>query len=343
MNRSILLVCGAGLLAETLCDLIGEVEPGIEVNWTVERDPGRLDPAVVGAAALVIVDLDHIGIEGGQAVIELAKCHAATGMVVIGNPETPAVVDRLLAGGARGYIPKSLGREAFLGVLRLILTGVAYRPVMSAEARDDAAATVPWAATRIPSLARDFRLTPAEIAVLGLGARGFTNREVADARGRTEGVVRIQFNAIFRKLGVRNRAEATLIALRCEELIGSEWGERLGLNNLLAHVAHRRCKADEVLFRRGDHGEEVFVVQRGLVLLPEIGVQMHDHDVFGEIGAFSPGHCRTCSAICVTATDLFVIPPDVARRAYCLDPRFAVFIRDLLTQRLPGRALAERQ
>ena len=37
---------------------------------------------------------------------------------------------------------------------------------------------------------------------------------------------------------------------------------------------------------------------------------------------------------CVTDADLFVIPPDVARRFYCLDPRFAVFIRDLLVQHL---------
>lgn len=334
MSRSVLLVCDAGLLAETLRDLIGEVEAGIEVRWVAERDPGSIDAALIDAAALVLVDVDYLGATSESALTDLAMRHAVVALVAFGTPEAADQVDRLLAAGLRGYIPKSHGREAFLGVLRMLLSGVRYRPELRMNPPGEAGATAPWAMTRILSLARDFRLTPAEIAVLRLAATGLSNREIADARERKEGVVRIQLNAVFRKLGVRNRTQAMLIAQRCEELIFVEYGERLDLRDLLGHLSHRRCKAGEVLFRSGDLGEEVFIVQRGIVRLPEIGVEMQAHDVFGEIGAFSPGHRRTCGAVCVTDTDLFVIPPDVARRVYCLDPRFAVFIRDLLAQRL---------
>lgn len=333
-GRSVVLVCGTGLLAETLCELLLEVEPGLRARLVSASDLAAVDPLRLQESALVLVDRDRLDAGGDQALTDLACAYPSTRIVAIGTTETGDVADRLLAGGLCGYIPKSNGRAAFIGILRLILSGVCYRPASTPAVADAAERGVPWAGARIPSLADDFGLTPAEIAVVRLGARGLTNREIADARGRSEGVVRVQFNAIFRKLGVRNRAEAMLIALRSDELVGHDTQDGLDLDSLLAHVAHRRCKSGETLFCRGDPGEEVFVVQRGEVLLPELGVRMQPRDVFGEIGAFSPGHRRTCSAVCVTDTDLFVIPPDVARRVYCLDPRFAVFIRDLLARRL---------
>ena len=334
MSRSVLLVCDSGLLAETLRDLIGEVEAGIEVRSIAERDPGNIDAALIDAAALVLVDIDYLGAASESALTDLAMRHAVTALVAFGTPEAADLIDRLLAAGLRGYIPKSHGREAFLGVLRMLLSGVRYRPELRADPLAATDATAPWAMTHILSLARDFHLTPAEIAVLRLTATGLTNREIADARERKEGVVRIQLNAVFRKLGVRHRTQAVLVALRCEELIGIGHDDRLDLCDLLGHLSYRRCKAGEILFQCGDLGEEVFIVQRGIVRLPEIGVDMQAHDVFGEIGAFSPGHRRTSCAVCVTDADLFVIPPDAARRFYCLDPRFAVFIRDLLVQHL---------
>jgi DNA-binding NarL/FixJ family response regulator len=49
--------------------------------------------------------------------------------------------------------------------------------------------------------------------VLRLVARGFSNREVAEALGTAEGTVKNQVSSIMSKLGVRDRTRAVLKAL----------------------------------------------------------------------------------------------------------------------------------
>jgi DNA-binding CsgD family transcriptional regulator len=57
-------------------------------------------------------------------------------------------------------------------------------------------------------------LTPRELQVLQRASVGQTNAEVAEALGITTHAVKFHLNAIFRKLGVRNRTEAAAEFLR---------------------------------------------------------------------------------------------------------------------------------
>jgi DNA-binding CsgD family transcriptional regulator len=57
-------------------------------------------------------------------------------------------------------------------------------------------------------------LTVAEFAVLRLIAEGMTIQEVADARTASIKTVKAQLEAIYGKLGARNRAHAVAIAIR---------------------------------------------------------------------------------------------------------------------------------
>ncbi len=56
-------------------------------------------------------------------------------------------------------------------------------------------------------------LTETECHLLKLVAAGRTNAEIAAVRGRSEATVRNQLTTVFRKLGVRNRAEAVRVEL----------------------------------------------------------------------------------------------------------------------------------
>jgi DNA-binding CsgD family transcriptional regulator len=58
------------------------------------------------------------------------------------------------------------------------------------------------------------RLTQAELEVLHEIARGAPDKEIARVLGITEKTVRVHGMHIFSKLGVRNRTEATLVAIR---------------------------------------------------------------------------------------------------------------------------------
>jgi DNA-binding NarL/FixJ family response regulator len=52
-----------------------------------------------------------------------------------------------------------------------------------------------------------------QIKILALASRGFTGREIGEELGMTYGAVRTQFSKIYRKLNVKNRAEAICRAI----------------------------------------------------------------------------------------------------------------------------------
>lgn len=213
---------------------------------------------------------------------------------------------------------------------------------LETSGRDECDGPVATAAIRDADFAagaatRD-RLTRAEIEVLALAARGKTNAEIAHVRKCRAGTVRIQMSAIFRKLQVRNRAEALLVALRTGLVAGSQVDPNrppsIELGALLPYLQHRRCSASTVLFRRGDQATELFLVQRGCVHLVEVGGELKEGDHFGEIGLFSPFRIRPSTAICVTDTDLFTLKEYQVRRLYASDAGFALCLLSSITRRL---------
>ena len=64
---------------------------------------------------------------------------------------------------------------------------------------------------------KDWELTDAERDVALFAIKGMTTREIADLRNTSEGTVKAQCNAIYRKAGVSNRYQ--LVSLFVEELI----------------------------------------------------------------------------------------------------------------------------
>lgn len=66
-------------------------------------------------------------------------------------------------------------------------------------------------ATQTPS---DFGLTERQAEVLGLMARGKSNRDIAALLGLSEGTVKIHLTAIFKVLGVSSRTQAMVAVAR---------------------------------------------------------------------------------------------------------------------------------
>lgn len=181
------------------------------------------------------------------------------------------------------------------------------------------------------------RLTPAETEILALVARGKTNDEVAAARGSHPGTVRIQLTAIFRKLQVRNRSEATLVALRsglvADRQVELTETQPLDLAFLMPHLDYLRCRRAGALPSRRP-AAEIYLMQRGRVRLVESGSELKPGDLFGEIGLFSPSRTRASSAACVTDASLFVLPERKVRQLYVTDAAFALCLLSSITRRL---------
>jgi DNA-binding NarL/FixJ family response regulator len=155
---------------------------------------------------LVLLDLSMPGADGWTAFRALRQRHPAVPVVIVSASEDPDDIRRALDGGASGFIPKSSPIEVLRTALRLVLAGGVYVPVAALGA--PASAPVRAAGPRRDGAPT---LTPRQIDVLTLLARGLTNREIAALLGIAEGTVKTHLRTLFEVLDVSNRTEATLV------------------------------------------------------------------------------------------------------------------------------------
>jgi CRP-like cAMP-binding protein len=145
-------------------------------------------------------------------------------------------------------------------------------------------------------------------------------------------------SSILRKLSAKNRGEAIVIALRIDKVIRHEIQEvergTLDRSLLLPHMSPQRLREGAVIFRKGDPGRELFLLQKGTLRLKEINVTLQPGELFGEIAIFSPDHRRTCTAVCETDAEVLKMTADKVKEIYYLNPQFALFIVHLVAKRL---------
>lgn len=341
MRRAALVCFDQSLETEALIGVLREFDEQLELEvisdaaWLSDGAPSR------NGIGWLFVNADAAGLSMEEIVDQFGGDAERARIVAFGSSLSSVDVDRIMALGVAAYIPRRFTADATLSVLQLVRAGERFRPVADAgvdHKHPGAAAT----ADQSESL-RQFRLTKAEHDVLMLVAQGKTNLQIALELRKKEGTVRIQMSQIFRKLKVRNRSEAIIVAMREKSMIDAQMGDAEGkaldLAWLYPHMEYRRYRAGEVLFSQGDPGKELYVVQRGCVSLTQLGIEMHENDVFGEIAIFSPNHRRTSTAVCTTETNLFVLDEAKVRQIHYLNPAFALTVLKLITNRL----LADRQ
>ncbi|MCU0868210.1 MAG: LuxR C-terminal-related transcriptional regulator [Burkholderiales bacterium] len=328
-----LVSVGEGLYADAVSDLLRELTPG----WLcVQRDVRDVDAPLPEAARVVlaIVERAMLGRDLARGVAALRRRFPKVVVLAIDRAEdASAERDGAHVAGA-AVVPAWFGRA---GVRSALQSLIAYAATLTDPRGRRALDPLH------PTAGRDdpppgFGLTDAEEQVLTLLARGHTNAEIAKRRGVAEGTVRIQVSAVLRKLGARNRFEATWIALRLpgvlQQLVSEALAGDTGLAALMPHVDQLELRAGDRLFARGDRADAMYRVQGGRLLLPEIDVAMRPGDWFGEIGLLSPDGRRTTSAVCTEDTQLFVLTAGKVRQMFYVSPEFALHVLDLVTRRL---------
>jgi len=290
---------------------------------------------------LVLVDMDGAATDINGMVRGFLQRYPDAPLVALGSRLDDAYVEAVLEAGALGYLPKSHSETVARGVLRLVLSGGAYRPYVSPSGPATANASAQPDEAQPPMVREslhEFGLTDRQIEVLSLAAQGKSNPAIARHLGIVEGTVKLHMSAIFKALDVQNRSEAVLLASRLQSVtfqqIKESEGGALDLDWLLPHMTHRRVPRNTVLFRKGDAGAELYYLQRGTIRLEEIASDVNSGAVFGEIGIFSSSHERTCTAVCATDVDLFTLTSDQVKRLYLLNPQFALYVVHLIAKRL---------
>jgi DNA-binding NarL/FixJ family response regulator len=174
---------------------------------TVVGEAGDAETAVARAIALrpdvVLLDLRMPDGDGVSALRSLRTQGVACRVLILTSFTAPDAVLPAMRAGADGYVFKDIDPPALIAAIRAVHLGhVLMHPDV---ARQLAAGDV----------ARpDRQLTPREHDVLVEIARGRSNREIARALSMSEKTVKTHVSAVLAKLGVADRTQAALHAVR---------------------------------------------------------------------------------------------------------------------------------
>ncbi len=107
---------------------------------------------------------------------------------------------RALEAGVRGYLLKEMVHTEVLRAIQVVHAGKRFIPTEVSQ--------------HLSGFFPEVALTPREVEVLTLVARGFGNKEVGDVLGTAAGTVKAHVQSILSKLGANDRTHAVTIALR---------------------------------------------------------------------------------------------------------------------------------
>jgi DNA-binding NarL/FixJ family response regulator len=193
--------CGLrGLLAGSEIEVVAEVGTGeAAIRYVEDNDPD-----------VVLLDVRMPQGDGLTALGRIKLVKPELPVLMLSTFDNPTYIARAVAYGASGYVLKGCNREELIGAIRSAAAGE------SAWTRDELRRVTGALAT--PRLAADVEvpLTQRESEVLRQLALGLTNKEIAQSLHISYETVKEHVQHILRKIGVSDRTQAAVWAVRKE-------------------------------------------------------------------------------------------------------------------------------
>jgi DNA-binding NarL/FixJ family response regulator len=181
-------------------EIVGECADGSEVAEAVKR----LQPDVV------IMDIRMKIVDGVEATRELRQERDSPPVLVLTTFDDEELLSGALRAGAAGFQLKDAPADDIIRATKEVADGSAWLdPSVTARVLDTYRAAAPASSE---SRAKVEELTPREVEVLRLVARGATNAEIAERLVISEVTVKTHFGHVLSKLGLRDRAAAIVFA-----------------------------------------------------------------------------------------------------------------------------------
>jgi DNA-binding NarL/FixJ family response regulator len=185
-----------------------EVQDGIEVAGEAGNGEAALALAAEHAPDVILLDLKLPGQDGIAVLAELRTRESPARVLVLTSATEPASASLALRTGASGVLYKDVDPDALVRAIRSVHDG---HLLLAPEA---AGSLVGSSAGGAPGGLES--LTTREREVLAELAKGRSNREIARALGVAEKTVKAHVSAVLAKLGVQDRTQAALLAVRNE-------------------------------------------------------------------------------------------------------------------------------
>ncbi|WP_410589888.1 DNA-binding response regulator [Amycolatopsis sp. lyj-23] len=179
------------------------LESDIEVVAEVSSGDQILPAAKAAQPDVAIIDIDLPGKDGLSAAIEIHESLPACHTLILTSLGRPGTVRRALDAKVNGFLLKDAPSDKLANAVRSVAIG---RRVIDSEL-----ALAAWETDDCP-------LTPREVEILGLAAKGRTVSDIASELFLSAGTVRNYLASVVTKLNARNRVHAIRIATEAEWL-----------------------------------------------------------------------------------------------------------------------------
>lgn len=152
---------------------------------------------------LILLDLNMKGMSGLDTLKALRADECDAKIVILTVSDSPADIEAIIKAGADGYLLKDTEPDELVELLKYSLMG---NKAFSKEVQK-------YLEERENSTDVFDELTDREMQILKEVAKGYRNRQIADALFISESTVKVHMKSLLKKLKVPSRTVATVIYL----------------------------------------------------------------------------------------------------------------------------------
>lgn len=205
MGIRVLIADDHALVREGLRKLL-ELGGDIEIVTEVGDGQGAINVARKEQLDVILMDVNMPGTDGITATRVIKREFPAVKIIALTIYEDEEVVEMVKAGVSAYVLKDVAGSELIETIYRVMAGEVVIHPrVANRLVRE---------LTRSDKKKDEIKLTRRELDVLSLLVKGNTNKEMADSMFISEKTVKNHLTSIFRKLGVKDRTQAAVYALK---------------------------------------------------------------------------------------------------------------------------------
>ncbi|HKG94057.1 MAG TPA: response regulator transcription factor [Gemmatimonadaceae bacterium] len=197
------------VVREGLQMILGDERSGVQVVGEAATGEEAVRLAQALRPDVVLMDLLMPGIDGVEATRRMRAQGIASQVVILTSFADDERVREAVRAGAIGYLLKDVLKGSLLQAIRAAARGTptlhpeAQRHLMQHVASPPSAAASPFD-----------ELTPRELDVLRLIARGSSNKQIAAQLNLSLGTVKGYVSIVLRKTGAGDRTQAALLAVK---------------------------------------------------------------------------------------------------------------------------------
>lgn len=189
-------------------EIVGEAESGEKAVEIIRH----LEPDVA------VVDVNLPELNGQQITRQIIMDKLKTKVILLTAYDDTEQVIHSMRVGASAYSAKDVQPEKLIDIIRAVAQGFFF----VGDEKMDEKGVEKWIEQRIDSLVRPYSdpgepfypISSREMEVLECVTRGMSNKEIASFLGISHQTVKNHVTAILRKLGVEDRTQAAVYALR---------------------------------------------------------------------------------------------------------------------------------